>query len=224
MKMDTSDIHIGQIPAIVPQTPDREKTGSGRGGTRKNEDQGIKRMGINVDVPRGHVAYGAIQSAQNHLSQLSKSIRVADQTMGRIEDFIDKMKQNLVTHLKNFPPFLQGSEERIELLKIFNSFRKQIDRLTFPPEDQLAGQIMGNDSKADNTDAPLTIDGDIQIRRQPVHTGENGLDIPPLPLDADDETIQEGIQQLDAAQAALRQRRSDLAQDLQVVLDQKSIN
>ena len=220
--MDTSEVKINQVPHILPHQPDRENSVVGGPGERKYTSTVPQNSGINVDVPKNHVAYGTIQIAQNQLNDLSKSIRIADQTMGQIDDFIEKMKQNLVTHLKNFPPFLQGSEERIELLKLYNSFRKQIDRLTFPAEDQLAGEIMGKDTDASNH-APLVINADIEIQRQPVHAGNEGLNIPPLPKEATDEMIQQGIDRLEDAQTTLKQRRIGLAQDLQWILDRKTV-
>ena len=221
--MDTSEVKINQVPHMLPHPPDREHSVTGGFSKRKFDGTPHKKSGVNVDVPKNHVEYGDIQSAQNQLNGLSKSIRIADETMGRIEDFIDIMKKNLVTHLKNFPPFLQGSKERIELLKIFNSFRKQIDQLTFPAEDQLAGQIMGKETEAFSNDGTLMVNADIQIQRQPVHTGDEGLNIPTLPKDATDEMIQMGIDRLEVAQTTLNQRRTGLAQDLQFILDQKMI-
>ena len=223
--MDTSEVKINQVSHILPHQPGREKTFTGGLGEKKYASTIHDKSGVNVDVPKDHVAYGHIQSAQNQMYDLSKSIRVADETMGRIEDFIEKMKKSLVTHLKNFPPFLQGSEERVKLLKIFNSFRKQIDQLTFPPEDHLAGQIMAGNLESSEEKTPLTVDeGGIVIQRQPVHTGYAGLNISSLPLEATDEMIQEGIDQLEAAQTTLKQRRESLAQDLRSVLERIKIS
>jgi len=59
---------------------------------------------------------------------------IPDWTMQTIENYIDKMKAKLKRVIKNYPPFPPGSEGRVEILKSFNTFRKQIAQLTIPPD------------------------------------------------------------------------------------------
>jgi hypothetical protein len=53
-----------------------------------------------------------------------------------MEDYIDRLKAQLERIIKNFPPFPPGSEDRIQLLRNYASFRRLIDQLTIPPSEE----------------------------------------------------------------------------------------
>ena len=125
------------------------------------------------------------------------------------------------------------------MLRSFNGIRRLIDQLTIPPRDDLGQAIMAAPSTSDVPAAwPVIVNdrGDVKnIRRQEVHTGPSGLDIPEL-TEAD---LTEGGQaggplsrqklddiaaNLENAKAVLRQRRDALGSDAAAIARSKTSN
>ena len=57
--------------------------------------------------------------------------------MLQIRDYLAEIKDELTTFVKNYPPFPPGSEERVQALKNFAGFRKEIDK--FPYRQPMTG-------------------------------------------------------------------------------------
>ena len=68
------------------------------------------------------------------LNSFAEGIRSKKDSLVRINDFMATMKERLGTIVKNYPPFPPHSPERMNLLKSFTALRKEIERMTFPPE------------------------------------------------------------------------------------------
>jgi len=180
---------------------------------------------------------GHLQAVNAGLETVAISIRGADQAMAAIEEHLDQM----IEVVKLFPPYPEGdsSEERIKMLRSFNGIRRLIDQLTVPPKDDLGQAIMADPASNDVPASwPVIVNeqGDVKtIRRQEVHTGPTGLDIPEL-TEADlTEDGQAGgplsRQKLDGiaanlenAKAVLRQRRDALGSDAAAIARAKSSN
>ncbi len=167
------------------------------------------------------------QSGHSAVNIVADSVRQSDLAMLEIEKQLDQMKDRLSEHVKNFPPFLHGSEERVKLMKRFSAFRQQINQLTFPPDNPGAAHIMA-DPAVTGSSADWKVDLDdhnhqITIRRQPVHAGPKGLNIPELPEEAADEEIHAALGTLDSAKELIGHRRSDLAADFKQILNQMKI-
>ena len=167
------------------------------------------------------------QSAHSAINTVADSVRQSDMAMLEIEKQINQMKARLTTHVKNFPPFLPGSEERVKLMKRFSAFRHQIDQLTFPPDSPGAAHIMADPSLSGSSGDWKVDIGDnnhqITIRRQPVHTGPKGLNIPEPPETATDEDIHAAIEALDSAEELIGHRRSEMAANFKQILNQMNI-
>lgn len=167
------------------------------------------------------------QSVRSAINMVADSVRQSDLAMREIEKQINQMKARLTEHIKNFPPFLPGSEERVKLMKRFSAFRHQIDQLTFPRDNPGAAHIMAGPSISGSSgDWKVDIDDNshqMTIRRQPVHTGPKGLSIPELPEAATDEEIHDALETLDSARELIGHRRSDLAADFKQILNQMKI-
>jgi len=164
-------------------------------------------------------------------------IRGADQAMAAIEGHLDQM----IEIVKLFPPYPEGdnAEERIRMLRSFNGIRKLIDQLTIPPTDDLGQAIMADPASNDIPDSwPVVVNeqGDVRtIRRQEVHTGPTGLNIPGL-TEADlTENGQAGgalsrqrlddiAANLENAKAVLRQRRDSLGSDAAAIARARTSN
>ena len=180
-----------------------------------------------VKINDSHFEFSVSQSARSAFNMIAASVRRADRAMLEIEKKIDQIKDRLVKHLKNFPPFLHSGEERVKLMRRFSSFRKQIDKLTFPPDSPGAAKIMADPSiTGDTGDWNVAIDdagNRITIGRQPVHTGSEGLNIPELSETASNEEISASIASLDSAKELIGRRRSILAADFNQFLNQVKI-
>jgi len=171
-----------------------------------------------VSVNKIYTEFNKLEGINNTVNQVATNIRIADCTMEVIEKQVSRMHEKLKVHVKNFPPFLPGSEERVKLLRSFNSFRKQIDKMTVPPEYEYAAKIMADPSK--NPDAgPWEIiiheNGPFKtIQNKEIHTGSTGLDIPELPENASDDTINEAISRMNHAKEILKRAQVGLVQDI----------
>ena len=149
-----------------------------------------------------------------------KSIRIADQTMGEIETNIEQMESEVEMFLKQYPPYPPGSEERINYLNRFAMLRRQIDQLTVPPNDGVKA-IIGRSPNGQKTNWEIEIGGKAignSIRRQPMHPGKEGLNLPEVTPQATDEEIYGLKTALGSARQQIKQSRSELAEDaIQVI-------
>jgi len=156
-----------------------------------------------------------VQDVKAKLSQVAGSIRKADVTMDTIGKILAKMKSQLETIVKNYPPFPKDSSERVRMLESFAALKKEIEKLTIPPDDEGAMKIMGDPAKGTGAgDWEVVIGNSGQkmvIYSQPVHTGSGGLDIPDLPDGATDEEVKKMSEKINTAEKVLQLRQSGLA-------------
>jgi hypothetical protein len=149
-----------------------------------------------------------LETIHARFNSVARTIRGADENMGKIENYIDRMKAELQRIVKSYPPFPPGNEERVKRLKSINAFRRLIDQLTIPPpSEEFAVKITLDHGFVFKTDDTQKIPG----QKNHHQTGSERLDIPQLPEHADDEKIYAFVDKLDAASELLRQNRSDLA-------------
>jgi hypothetical protein len=164
------------------------------------------------------------QPAYSKVNMLAATVRGADESMQKIDEQVEQMKDQLLQHVKHYPPFGQDSQERVKLMKLFSSFRKQIDQLTIPADNYGAMKIMADPSStgdAGDWEIEMDVQGNrMTIHSQQVHSGPDGLNIPDLPDSASDEDIYTAIQNLETAHNTLGQRRSELASNFEHILDQ----
>jgi len=181
---------------------------------------------------------GQLQAVNSGLESVAISIRGADKAMEAIEEHLDQM----IETVKLFPPYPEGdnSEERIRMLRSFNGIRQLIDQLTIPPNDDLGQAILSD--PATNPEVPdswpviVNEQGDVKtIRRQEVHTGPTGLNIPER-TEADltengqaggplsQQKLDDIAANLENAKAILRQRRDALGSDAAAIGRAKSSN
>jgi hypothetical protein len=160
----------------------------------------------------------------SRLNSAARTIRVADEILGKIEIYIDRMKAELQRIMKNYPPFPPGSEERVKRLKSINAFRKLIDQLTIPPpNEEFAAKIMSGRSTVLKIDDSKKMPGENKRHRK-IHSDQFHIrlkehDIPQLREDADDEEIRALLKNLDIAVEKLRDRRNELATDAADIVD-----
>jgi len=167
-------------------------------------------------VNNSHSTFNRLQAINSSLDMVAINIRIADTTMATIGDYLDNMEGQLEMIIKRYPPFPPGSPQRTESLEGFNAFRKQIDQLTFAP-DEGAKKIMADPSVvADAGDWDIIVGENSAkktIHSRQVHTGPEGLNIPELPETATDSEIAEAVANLRTAKNTLEQNRAGLAID-----------
>lgn len=164
-----------------------------------------------------------IQQFNTEFNSVLKSIRIADQAMAEIGANIEQMESEVQMFVKQYPPYPPGSDERQQLLNRFAALRKQIDRLTFPP-DPFAQKIIGDSGTGDDAHTWDVALGDKTlagaIRRQPMHTGSEGVDLPAMPPDASDQSIADLQAALHKAWETVAERRGRLADDTKQIIGQ----
>lgn len=144
-----------------------------------------------------------------------KSIRIADKAMGEIETNIEQMESEVEIFLKQYPPYPPGSDDRVKYLSRFAMLRKQIEQLSFPP-DAGAQQIIGRNSNGNASDWEIKMGGKEigrTIRRQPVHVGSEGLNLPEITEQSTDDQVLQMQKALGSARQQIQERRSGLAED-----------
>ena len=210
--IDTIQPHLNPKQATDNRTAVVRKGGAGPiAPSRRYQAEG------DVVARRSRFAGRQLERLKERLNGMARQIRTADQTMDTIDRQIESMKARLTTFVKHFPPFPPGSEDRVRLLNSFTAFRKQINRLTFPPEQGHDIVPMGDSSMVARPGNAPDIGPEAQpvtLQPRPVHTGEAGLDIPVMPSAETDAEIKPFISILDRAQQTLGARRSGLAEEV----------
>ncbi len=175
-----------QVPATTPgNTGVRRTRTPAPGGTESNGTR----------APSGDRASIGAHVVNKDLNGLAKAVRVADETMVAIRDYITAIKKRLSTIVKDYPPFPPGSEERVQALKTIAAFRREIIQLSAPDNHPDAAQAAAGAAKA--------------MGRQ-IHAGVSGIEIPSLPETASNKEIAAAMTSLDDAQKALETRRREL--------------
>jgi len=190
----------------------------------KKTDDAQNDSAESVIIHKQHFELFNSQPAYSKINLMAATVRGADESMQKIDEQIEQMKDRLLEHVKHYPPFGQDSQERVKLMKLFSAFRRQIDQLTIPADNYGAMKIMADPSatgEAGDWEIEMDSQGNrMTIHSQQAHTGPDGLNIPEMPDEANDEDMYAAIQNLESAQATLGQRHSDLTSDFEHILDQ----
>jgi len=169
-------------------------------------------------VVRNGSEYYRLAALHDRARVLASTIRTMDQAMEAATTTIEEMKKTLTSIIKDFPPYPVGSEERVHRLRDFAALRAMIERLTIPPDEQIQGLAAARhngEPQVQNDQWVLVIGpgGSTRtVRKEDVHIGPSGLNIPELtpPEKVDDRSIEQALQQLDTAGAAIQDRRDHL--------------
>lgn len=78
----------------------------------------------------------AIEQMHAKLNELVKGVRQTNEQLNKAADQVAQMQGNLMTIVKNYPPYPIESMERRELLMSYMSLRKEIEGLMIPPPPQ----------------------------------------------------------------------------------------
>ena len=127
-------VQNGHIPINAHKIPSVQREGIGRKILQEINDLPGKEF-----LSRNHPELLELQKINDSWNAIAQEKRAHDNILNEMEDYIDRMKAQLERILKNFPPFPPGSEERMQLLRNFATFRKLIDQLTLPPAEESGG-------------------------------------------------------------------------------------
>jgi len=145
-------------------------------------------------------AHDAQHAEAGHIRSLDDGLRAAVQ-------YVRKMADDIRVFKKNFPPFPLGSEERVRLLKSFSAIRKQIARLTIPPE---AAEEATNKERTTTTEKALmsmvtSFDQLFAAIRERM---------PALPTDTSDRSIDKLIKKLENLLEFIQKHRAKIEQQV----------
>jgi hypothetical protein len=135
--------------------------------------------------------------------------------MEAIGKTIDQMQSTLESIFANTPPPPVGDEERTKLIQAYGEMRTQIDQFS-NPTDEGAKKIMSDPAIGGMDDWTILVgpNGMIRtIRKEEVHTGPTGLNIPELTDTSTDAEIQDALTRLESAATTLGARKRNLEMD-----------
>jgi len=184
-------------------------------------DSEITSSDLNSDRPvrlrSDQESFNTRQSLNAKLNSIAKGIRTADRAMGQVASHIADIKAQLNTIVKHYPPFLAGSDERVEMERSFDAFKSLVDKLTLPPKDDDPLKVkagLANNSEAGLFEAHIGDDGLVITNSgHEEDAAQINLDIPLLPEHATDEELDAVIKKLSDAEADLNKRRASLFSD-----------
>lgn len=223
--MAIQPINNDQVPVNLTRTTPAGQTVDVQNGTKKRNAAGDSVAFVASGDANSEFA--RIDSTKEAIASAAMAIRGAGKIMTAIGDNLAKMKETLEAIVKNYPPFPPGSDDRLKLLRSYNSLRKQIDALTVPPpspDGTEYARIVGDPAAGGSGGIKVTTErGDVvMINAQEVHAGPGGLNIPELPAmperDATDDEIYHALGRLDVAVTTLGMKQSGLAADAQRLL------
>lgn len=97
------------------------------------------------------------RQVKTELNDLARSIRSEGETLNKVNEFVERMKERLGEIVKNYPPFPLDNPDRMEMLKSFTALRKEIERMTFPPEEKHLPELPLVTQKSTNEELSGTI-------------------------------------------------------------------
>ncbi len=155
-------------------------------------------------------AFAQLQNRHEELNGAASVVREVEQSAEKASQLLNKMENELGSVVKMYPPYPVDSPERVQLLNNFGGLRKQIEALTFPPEDAVkaVGRVLsgqGND-KADNGSESEKA---ASLIKEPM------WDISTLdPLTASDEDVGKALDQVTAMKAVVDTLQAGMWKDV----------
>jgi len=185
------------------QKPGLEKVGAdpvGSGQVLEAKRDGKETLEINDRLEKGPAGRAATAEWRKK-AKISQGIEKADQALADINEELKKAKEDLTRIVKMYPPYPQGSKERAKLLSSYLGLRKQIEKLTVPPDNDVAAEILGgrNGEKGQQKLAGLKVD-----------VGPDGLGLAFSGGDLQDKDLPPLIKNLVGAEKALLEKRAAL--------------
>jgi len=169
----------------------------------------------NAQYDNAHMALKEIGVRHNEQNRVAVKTRKADEKNRFIGQQIGRMKNELNTIIKNYPPFPPGSEERIAALKNFSAYRKELEQLTYPPNndsDTIGSQGFSSSYVGTETGSlvvePVEGNGYVYaVRRVSEGVQEIEIPVPLLSDDASDNAIHSALTDLEKSNDLVGRQR-----------------
>lgn len=84
--------------------------------------------GINPTVS----LFSKLTASKDKASDQARSVRQSGETLDQAQDLVNKLQKQLGM-VKNYPPFPQGNEARVQYLKSIEGLRKELEAMSVPP-------------------------------------------------------------------------------------------
>lgn len=95
---------------------------------------------VRVDAKAAPDGLADIDAMKEKRNVIAKTVRQVDATMENIDENLNRMKDQLIRIVKQYPPYPPDSQDRVNFLKNFGQMRRLIERLTIPPMIQDANR------------------------------------------------------------------------------------
>lgn len=146
------------------------------------------------------------QQAHEALNTEAGHIRSQDAGLQEVVHHVRKMTDDIRAFRKNFPPFPQGSEERERLLNSFSAIRKQIARLTIPPE---AAEKAANSQRTAPETAVMSMAGSFDHLFAAIRER-----MPAFPADTSDRSFDALVKKLESLLDFVQKKRATVEQQV----------
>ncbi len=183
MKVDGTD---SQVAAIVAQsslvnTSLKQQQLSQEPQQSNTADKTTDKITIRLELPKNTLdTLQKIGNVGDLLISTASSVRKTNETLTSGAEIIDKMKTQLESIVKNYPPFLQDSKERIGFLMSYSGLHKEITSLMVPPP-------------------PAPVYEKVHHLWENLFSGQSRtIQVPQIPSDAPDSHIKAAVKQLDS--------------------------
>jgi len=148
-------------------------------------------------LPENQQGHDSLHAAAGH-------IRSLDAGLQGVVRHVRKMADDIRAFKKNFPPFPTGSEERVRLLNSFSAIRKQIARLTLPPETATNNEPTTMPEKALMSRTGSFDELFAAIKEQ----------VPALPMDTSDRAFDVLFKKLESLLEFIQKKRANIEQQV----------
>jgi len=216
--MDTSTVAINQASYITVSTAKASNSTAGQLSSLSGTNSSRGNAASKLTISNSSSVLEKLSTAKAKANSVAQSLKTADETMENVGNIVDEMKQFLESAVKNFPPFPDGSEERVRLLRSFRGLRTLIDKLTIPPDasenteasNSFSGETNNNgwEIKIVNSESTYV------IKSQEISAGSNGLDIPEINENSTYEEIVVAMEKLNDAKVSINSKRAALAEQV----------
>jgi hypothetical protein len=144
--------------------------------------------------------------------------------MESIDSHLSEMRAKLEHIVKIYPPYPPGSADRIDALRQFSALRKIIDQMTRSAgDDGMTNILSSTDDPAGGAGlATPSAENKLYLKRQPLHPGQGGLDIPDISINASDDQISGALDRTIAAQAVVQVRHQSFIADANRIISELS--
>lgn len=115
-----------ELPAVVAAAPEQAKP------PVKSAVEQAPQQAAAVNIDAKGKSYAEMLGTKAALNETSNAVRQANQALDQVDAVLTKIQEK-VSSVKNYPPFPEGNEERVQYLNSIDGLRKELQAMTIPP-------------------------------------------------------------------------------------------